>query len=111
MFFQTLGGALFIAVAQSVFQNRLIGGIVEFAPDVNPKAIVGAGATETRNILSQLGQLNQLENVIKAYMSGLRNTFRVSLALAVVAFVATLFLEWKSVKKGGNKDEAAVPAV
>jgi hypothetical protein len=28
-----------------------------------------------------------------------------------VAFVASLFLEWKSVKAGGNKDEVAVPAL
>ncbi|KAJ5390556.1 major facilitator superfamily domain-containing protein [Penicillium cataractarum] len=112
MFFQTLGGALFIAVGQSVFQNGLISGIVKYAPDVAPKAIIGAGATEMRHVLSELGQLSQLDGVIKAYMSGLRDAYRVSLALAVVAFVASLFLEWKSVKKaGGNKDEVAVPAL
>lgn len=112
MFFQTLGGALFIAVGQSVFQNGLISGIVKYAPDVTPKAIIGAGATEMRHVLSELGQLSQLDGVIKAYMSGLRDAYRVSLALAVVAFVASLFLEWKSVKKaGGNKDEVAVPAL
>ncbi|CEJ56389.1 hypothetical protein PMG11_02597 [Penicillium brasilianum] len=112
MFFQTLGGALFIAVAQSVFQNGLITGIVKYAPGVAPSAIIGAGATEMRHVLSELGQLDQLDGVIKAYMSGLRDAYRVSLALAVVAFVASLFLEWKSVKKaGGNKDEVAVPAL
>ena len=108
---QTLGGALFIAVAQSVFQNGLISGIQKYAPTVNPEAIVGGGATATRRVLTDLGQIDQLHNVIKAYMSGLRNAYRVSLALAVVAFVASLFLEWKSVKKAGNKGEVAVPAL
>jgi hypothetical protein len=111
MFFQTLGGALFIAVGQAVFQNGLITGVIKNAPSVGPEVIVGAGATEMRHVLTQLGQLDQLDGVIKAYMSGLRDAYRVSLAIAVVAFVASLFLEWKSVKAGGNKDEVAVPAL
>lgn len=112
MFFQTLGGALFIAVGQSVFQNGLITGIREFTHGVPPGAIVGAGATEMRRVLSELGMLGQLEGVIRAYMSGLRDCYRVSLALMVIAFVASLFLEWKSVKKaGGKKEEVAVPAM
>jgi hypothetical protein len=112
MFFQTLGGALFIAVGQSVFQNGLIDGISTYAPGVNPAAIVGAGATEMRHILSQLGQLDQLQGVIEAYMSGLRGTYRVSMALMVVAFVVSLFLEWKSVKKAVSENkEAVVPAL
>lgn len=112
MFFQTLGGALFIAVGQSVFQNGLISGIRKYAPTVNPVAIVGAGATQMRQVLGELGKMDQLEGVIKAYMSGLRDTYRVSLALLIVAFVASCFLEWRSVKKAGGekKDEVAVPA-
>ncbi|KAE8369945.1 major facilitator superfamily domain-containing protein [Aspergillus caelatus] len=113
MFFQTLGGALFIAVGQSVFQNGLIDGIREYAPTVDPRAIVGAGATEMRHVLAALGQLDQLDAVIRAYMSGLRDAYRVSLALALVAFVASCFLEWKSVKKTGqgSKNDVAVPAL
>lgn len=113
MFFQTLGGALFIAVGQSVFQNGLIDGVRRYAPSVDPTDIVGAGATEMRNVLEKLGQLDQLDAVIKAYMSGLRDAYRVSLALVLVSFVASCFLEWKSVKKtgGDNKNEMVVPAL
>ncbi|CAI7571850.1 hypothetical protein N7533_004223 [Penicillium manginii] len=112
MFFQTLGGALFIAVAQSVFQNGLIDGITKYTTGVNPMAIVGAGATEMRKVLGELGKLDQIDGVIEAYMSGLRDAYRVALALMIVAFVASLFLEWKSVKKaGGENKEAAVPAL
>ncbi|KAJ5579716.1 MFS toxin efflux pump (AflT) [Penicillium hispanicum] len=114
MFFQSLGGALFLAVGQSVFQNGLIDGIRKDAPTVNPKAIIGAGATEMRHVLGSLGQLDQLDAVIKAYMKGLRDVYRVSLALMVAMFVASCFLEWKSVKKAGGeseKDEVAVPAL
>ncbi|CAI7588620.1 unnamed protein product [Penicillium pancosmium] len=112
MFFQTLGGALFIAVGQSVFQNGLIDGITKYTTGVNPMVIVGAGATEMRKVLGELGKLDQIDGVIEAYMSGLRDSYRVALALMVVAFVSSLFLEWKSVKKaGGENKEAAVPAL
>ncbi|KAE8350321.1 hypothetical protein BDV28DRAFT_151062 [Aspergillus coremiiformis] len=55
MFFQTLGGALSIAVGQSVFQNGLMDGIRDYVPSVDPGAIVGAGATEIRRVLETLG--------------------------------------------------------
>jgi MFS family permease len=105
MFFQTLGGAIFIAVGQSVFQNGLILGIRTYAPDVDPSGIVSAGATETRHVLAALGQLDQLDGVIQAYMRGLRDTYRVSLALMTAAFVAACFVEWKSVKKQGESED------
>ncbi|CBF73873.1 hypothetical protein AN8095.2 [Aspergillus nidulans FGSC A4] len=111
MFFQTLGGALFIAVAQSLFQNGLIEGVVEYAPSVDPAAIVEAGATEMRHVLEQLGQLDQLENVILAFLDGLRDTYRLSLALFLAAFVVSCFFEWRSVKEGGKSAEGAVPAL
>lgn len=113
MFFQTLGGALFLAVGQSVFQNGLIDGIKAYAPTVNSAAILGAGATETRTVLSQMGKLDQLPNVLKAYMTGLRDAYRVSLALMVVSFLAACFMEWKSVKTtdGEKKDDVVLPAL
>lgn len=110
MFFQTLGGALFIAVAQSLFQNGLIDGVRMFAPSVDPARIVEAGATEMRHVLSDLGQLDQLRNVILAFLNGLIDTYRLSLALFCVAFVVSCCFEWKSVKKGGGNGEA-VPAL
>ncbi|EAW22604.1 MDR family MFS transporter [Aspergillus fischeri NRRL 181] len=113
MFFQTLGGALFIAVAQSVFQNGLISGLAKYAPTVDPAAIVKAGATEMRPVLTQLGQLDQLMNVIRAYMDGLRASYRVSLALVLVGFVVSLLMEWKSVKtaNNGQKKDVMVAAI
>lgn len=110
MFLQTLGGAIFLAVGQSVFQNGLQAGIYAYAPEVDPSAILNAGATEMRHVLATLGQLNQLDGVIKAYMNGLRDTYRISLALMLAAFVTTLFVEWKSVKQsdGPSNDDTTI---
>jgi hypothetical protein len=99
MFLQTLGGAIFLAVGQSVFQNGLQAGIHVYASEVDPSIILKAGATQMRSVLANSGQLDQLDGVIKAYMSGLRDTYRVSLALMLAAFVTTWFVEWKSVNK------------
>ncbi|RAO73548.1 uncharacterized protein BHQ10_009560 [Talaromyces amestolkiae] len=109
MFFQNLGGALFISVGQSVFQNGITSYMQSHVKDIEPSVIIDAGATALREVLSQMGKLNELPAVVEAYMTGLVNAYRVSLALTCLAFVATLFVEWKSVK--GNKKEGAEPAM
>lgn len=110
MFFQSLGGALFISVANSVFQNGLTSAIQSNVPDVDAQTIVRAGATALRGVLAQMGKINELPAVVEAYMVGLRDAYRVSLALTCAAFVAALFLEWRSVKekKAGGEPAMAV---
>jgi hypothetical protein len=111
MFFQTLGGALFISVGQSVFQNGLAHYLRAHTNDIEPSVILGAGATGVRQVLSQIGKLNELSIVLEAYMAALVDAYRVSLALTCMAFAASLLVEWKSVKKS-EKDgaEPVVPA-
>jgi predicted MFS family arabinose efflux permease len=105
IFAQALGGALFISVAQSVFQNGLKRGLVTYAPDVPSGAILNSGATQVRAVLASLGKSGSLEEVIQSYVVGLRDAFRVTLACAVVAFVISLFFEWKSVKTAKSGGE------
>ncbi|RAK94838.1 MDR family MFS transporter [Aspergillus ibericus CBS 121593] len=98
IFFQSLGGAVFISVGESVFENRLAKEIAKNAPQVSPSLILDAGATAFRTALAEAGQLDALDAVLDAYMVGLRDVFRVTLALILFAFVSSLPLEWKSVK-------------
>jgi len=109
MFFQTLGGALFISISQTVFQNGIIRGVHKFIPALNPVLLLRTGATDIRNVLEKVGLVDQLPTVLKAYMAGLTNSFRVSVACTSAAFVASLFFEWKSVKdeEALRKKEAA----
>ncbi|KAI9778732.1 MAG: hypothetical protein M1839_007963 [Geoglossum umbratile] len=114
MFFQSLGGALFISIGQTVFQNGLIRGTHQFAPDIDPKLLLNAGATMIRTVLERAGKLNELQGAIEAYMVGLRDTYRVTIACCVVAFIAACFLEWRSVKEDESKrmgKEGAMPAI
>jgi hypothetical protein len=98
IFFQTLGGALFISVAQTVFQNGLIRGARQFAPNLDPLILLRAGATEIRTVLEKAGMLDELPGALKAYMQGLTDSYRVAVACTAAATVAALFFEWKSVK-------------
>ncbi|KAF2813911.1 MFS general substrate transporter [Mytilinidion resinicola] len=108
MFFQSLGGALFIAVGQSVFQNGFIKGLAQHASTLPPKLMVNTGATAIRGVLKNIGQEDQLHNVLVAYTAGLKDTYRVVVAVTAMSFLCTCFIEWRSVKKGPGR-EVVVP--
>jgi hypothetical protein len=98
MFFQALGGALSVSIGQTVFKNGLIRGTRKFAPQVDPYALLMAGATEIRSVLARLGLVDQLPGTLQAYMVGLTDCFRVVIVFAVAAVVTACFFEWRSVK-------------
>ncbi|KAF9266282.1 MFS general substrate transporter [Marasmius fiardii PR-910] len=98
VFMQTAGGAIFISIAQNVFQNKLLSGILEKAPSLNPGLVIGAGATGIKNVVSA----EQVPAVVSAYNSALVDAFYVATAMSCISFIASLFVEWKSVKKSGN---------
>lgn len=99
-FFQTLGGALFIAVAQTLFQNGLLSGIEKYSPSLPSQLFLRSGATQIRELLRELGQEGELQNVLRAYVDGLRGTFWITAACAIAAFFCCVGLEWRSVKDG-----------
>lgn len=95
MFSQTLGGALFIAVAQNVFENQLISNIAAaHIPGVDPQAVVNTGATEIQSVIAP----NLLPAVLNAYNAAVTHTFYVSVALASLSIIGAVFVPWNSVK-------------
>ncbi len=103
-FFQSLGGAIFIAVAQTVFQNGLISGIESADIGIeDPRIFINSGVSQARNILAQMHREDALPLVLEAYMKGLRNTYYITLACAICAFLSVLALEKKSVKDKNQK--------
>ena len=107
-FFQSLGGALFIAVSQTVFQNGLVSAIQVQLPQLPPDALLHAGATQIRNVLARAGLSDKLPEALIAYVKGLTNTYYITVACACAAFLAACCLEWKSVKNGPVKKEIAM---
>ncbi len=97
-FFQSLGGAVFIAVAQTVFQNGLIENIERDAPQIDPKIFINSGANQVRKILADMGQSQALDAVLNAYLQGLRHAYFISVGCAAAAFFVALGLDWVSLK-------------
>ncbi|KAJ6465952.1 major facilitator superfamily domain-containing protein, partial [Mycena vitilis] len=101
MFAQTLGGALFVSVAQNVFQNKLAAGLAAAVPDVDPALVLKAGATSLRTAVGAA----DLPEVLEVYNTALVSAFYVSIAMACLSLVGALAIEWKSVK-GKNVEMA-----
>ncbi|KAJ6487610.1 major facilitator superfamily domain-containing protein [Mycena sanguinolenta] len=102
VFLQSLGGSLFISVAQSVFQNKLISELVERVPGISPEVIFSAGATNLKNAVDP----QYLSAVLEVYNDALVIAFRVATAMAGISLIGALAVEWKSVK--GKNIEMAV---
>ncbi|KAF9730589.1 MFS sugar transporter [Paraphaeosphaeria minitans] len=94
MFFQTLGGALFISVGQNVFTNQLVKNLQEAVPGLDPKVVLAVGATELKNQI----QDKFLGGVLFAYNKALTETFYVTVATAVMSIIGAAFVEWKNMK-------------
>lgn len=108
-FFQVLGGAVFVAVAQTLFQNGLIDQLEKDNLGIDPQLFINSGASEIKSVLAGINRLDAFDAVLKAYMLGLRHTYYISVACAGCAFLCCLAFEWRSVKKGvdGKKTEMA----
>jgi MFS transporter, DHA2 family, glioxin efflux transporter len=83
--FQTIGGALFVSAAESIFGNRLLQSVSSNAPGVDPTLILHTGASEIRNVF--LGA--DLPGVLSSYMLGLKGAWALGLALTAGAVVAS----------------------
>lgn len=92
MFSQTLGGSIFVQVAQNVFTNQLSKEIQGAGLDAG--IVLGVGATELRDSVPAV----HLPEVLVAYSKALTNTWYVSVAMAVISLIPALFVPWKSVK-------------
>lgn len=104
VFFQTLGGALFVSVALNIFTNTFRKGLEDLGiPTASIEILLRTGATAIRD--SKEFAPEQLPGVIQAYHEAIMESFYASVATGIIAFLGSLGLEWKSVK--GKKIEMA----
>ncbi|KAJ4133342.1 hypothetical protein NW754_016151 [Fusarium falciforme] len=104
MFFsQSLGGAVFICIGQSIFVNYLSDGL-KAVSGINIQAILEAGATA----LSDLIPANKLHEVLVVYNDALQKAFIVVVAVSAFMVVPALGMEWRTVKnkqQGGEEQK------
>ncbi|KAJ5294527.1 hypothetical protein N7508_009348 [Penicillium antarcticum] len=95
MFFaQSLGGAVFIAVSQSLFQNFLRAELPH-VQGIDLSKTLEAGATGFVNAVPA----NKMHDVLVVYNDGLRRSFIVSVAVSCLMIIPALTMEWRTIKK------------
>jgi hypothetical protein len=95
VFAQTLGAALFISVGQNVLTNRLVSGLLEAVPSLDPSIVLQTGATSLKAAIDP----QYLSGVLFAYNRALDQTFYVITAMACLSIIGALGTEWRSIKE------------
>jgi hypothetical protein len=99
IFAQILGGSIWISVAQNVLTSQLLRNLRDAAvPGLDPETILNVGATGLRDVVGP----QYLDVVLKVYNFSLTRTFLCGVALAAAAFIASVGMEWKSIRKASN---------
>ncbi|KAL6718352.1 hypothetical protein ACLMJK_004441 [Lecanora helva] len=102
---QSLGGAVFVSVGNSILQNVLDqASAANELPGVDVKAVIAAGATQFRSIVPT----TSIPALLVVYNHALQRVFIAAIPLSGLAFVAALGLEWKSVKNKKPSLENAI---
>jgi MFS family permease len=95
-FMQQLGGAVFLAVGQNLFSNKLVKELSGIA-GLDTQAIINTGATELRKMVPA----SEIDTVIDAYSYSLTRVFILAAALSACMIFGALSQEWRSIKKSG----------
>ena len=98
-FAMTLGGTIFLSVAQAVFNHGMLREIAVLAPQIDGHILLKSGATDLHTLLTAMDQQQYVAAVLRAYAEGTRGVFWLVMACASAAFVAACGLRWRSVKK------------
>ncbi|CAG7962773.1 unnamed protein product [Penicillium salamii] len=94
MFFQTLSGAVWLTIADSIFSSGLKSLMSKHAPDVNPKTIIDSGAGGIRNVVTG----HDLIGVLKAYCESVNHVFYMTTALGACCILFVPVMGWKNIR-------------
>jgi MFS family permease len=106
IFFQTISGAIFVSVGQTLFANKLVEAVPKYAPGVDPAKVVATGATQLKDVFSA----TDLPGVIKAYMEGLKDAYALGIALAGCAVLASMLFVLFDRRKLNHEEKSAAAA-
>ncbi|KAI3536345.1 AflT/aflT/transmembrane protein [Colletotrichum filicis] len=102
IFLQSLGGTVFLAVAQNIFHSRLISELSQNVPNVNPAVVIDAGGSGLVESMRSIYP-DSVDGIIGAYNKALQNVFLIATVLGCLTVFGCVFIEWKSVKKDKTK--------
>jgi hypothetical protein len=100
--FQSLGGAVFVSVGNTILQNSLISAANHNElPGVNIQAVIDAGAADFRKLVTP----EQLPALLNVYNRALRKVFVAGIPMAGLAVLACACMEWRNIKGQRKNDE------
>ncbi|TQN64878.1 putative efflux pump gsfJ [Colletotrichum shisoi] len=91
LFFQTVGGAFYVAAAQSGFLVTVLKKVTENVPGIDPALVAITGATQIRSAFPA----EFVPGVIQACMDGLKIAFALAIAGAGVSVLVSLGSRWR----------------
>ena len=94
-FSQTFGGAVFLAIANAIFNNSLKDQLEMRVPGSNIQQIIKAGATGIRDLVSE----EELPGVLMAYAKSVDAVFYLAIAASVCMFTTSWGLGWNDIRK------------
>lgn len=95
IFSQNFGGAVFLTFAETIFTNSLSKLIPQYAPDVNSGAVIAAGATGWRSLVSK----DQIEGVLNAYAGSIGRVFYLAIGTSVGAMMFACGMGWVDIRQ------------
>ncbi|KAF2121675.1 major facilitator superfamily domain-containing protein [Lophiotrema nucula] len=102
VFIQSLGGAMFVSVGETVLTNQLVKELAKNAPSIHPADVIAAGSSRLQSTFHG----DVLRAIVLSYNNALSKVFIVATAMAAFTIVGCVCVEWKSVK--GKKVEMAM---
>lgn len=101
---QNLGGAVFLSLDQTIFSSSLKHYLKIYAPDVDAKAVITAGAVGFRGFVPT----DSLDGVLMAYSKSINRVMYLAVGASGLALVCAFGMGWKNIKAKKMEDEAVV---
>ncbi|KAJ5825827.1 hypothetical protein N7474_002965 [Penicillium riverlandense] len=95
LFGQSLGPAVFIAIAQVIFTNQLSSSLADVIPGLKPAYIEEHGLGDIKKGVP----VQRWDQVLGGIERSLTHTWYLAVALACTTIVGSLLIEWRSVKQ------------
>ncbi|EEA25772.1 conserved hypothetical protein [Talaromyces marneffei ATCC 18224] len=102
LFGQFFGGGVFLALADTDLSSTLLSALPEYAPSANITAIIEAGASGVRNVVTA----EELPGVILAYNKAIDNVFYLGTATSAFAAVVALYMLFEHFQVSKRTKEA-----
>ncbi|KAJ5188373.1 Major facilitator superfamily transporter [Penicillium cf. griseofulvum] len=105
MFAETISGAVFLAVCETLFGNKLLEELDKLSPAVNPAAVVANGVAGLKSAMSEIYTASAVDEILESYAKALQPVWIIAVIFGSLSLLGAVFTEWVSVKKDKKEGE------